>query len=132
MFARQAFKFAQPARQVRPPSNPLMFNPAKHQQSFRQYATEAPKRRSLTPLYAGIVLTGAGVGLYRYNSGIATAESPKQRESVFVGGDQGWVDLKLASVEEVSHNTKRLRFEFPDKEKVSGLAVACMLLNCPD
>lgn len=95
-------------------------------QSFRQFATEAPKRRSLAPVYTGIALTGAGIGLYRYNSGIATAEAPK-RESVFVGGDQGWVDLKLASVEQLSHNTKRFRFEFPDKEKVSGLTVACKL-----
>lgn len=72
------------------------------------------------------MLTGAGVGFYRYNSGIATAEAPK-RESVFVGGDQGWVDLKLADVETLSHNTKRFRFALPDQDKVSGLQVACKL-----
>lgn len=97
-------------------------------QSFRQYATEAPKRKSLTPLYAGIVLTGAGVGLYRYNSDTATAEAPK-RESVFLGGDQGWVDLRLADVETLSHNAKRFRFAFPDPEKVSGLHVACTTIR---
>ena len=95
-------------------------------QSLRQYATEASPRRSLAPLYAGIVLTGAGVGLYRYNSGSATAEAPK-RESVFVGGDQGWIDLKLADVETLSHNTKRFRFALPDPEKISGVQIACKL-----
>jgi cytochrome-b5 reductase len=44
---------------------------------------------------------------------------------VFKGGDQGWVDLKLAHIEDLSHNVKRFRFEFPDKEQVSGLKIAC-------
>lgn len=96
-------------------------------QSFRKYSTEAPRQRAnLTPIYLGITALGLGVGLYRYNSGSASAEAPKQRQSVFVGGDQGWVDLKLSEAETLSHNVKRLRFEFPDKEKVSGLHIACM------
>ena len=70
-------------------------------------------------------LAGLGVGLYRYQSGAATAEAPAERPKVFTGGDQGWVNLKLSDIEILSHNTKRLRFEFPDKEAVSGLHIAC-------
>ncbi|KAL8680511.1 MAG: hypothetical protein Q9186_003310 [Xanthomendoza sp. 1 TL-2023] len=47
----------------------------------------------------------------------------------FKGGDQGWLDLKLESVEELSHNTKKLRFALPDKDDVSGLEVASALLT---
>lgn len=63
-----------------------------------------------------------GIGLWRY---YGSAAELKERPKVFVGGDQGWVDLKLASVENLSSNTKRFRFEFEDKEAVSGLHVAC-------
>ena len=90
---------------------------------MRKYSTEAPKGKSLTPIYATVGIAGAGIGFYRYSTGAATAEAPRQK--VFVGGDQGFVDLKLASVEQLSHNTKRLRFEFDDKEAVSGLHIAC-------
>ena len=44
----------------------------------------------------------------------------------FTGGEQGFVSLKLANVEDVSHNTKRFRFELPEKDQVSGLHIACM------
>jgi cytochrome-b5 reductase len=43
----------------------------------------------------------------------------------FTGGDQGFLDLKLSNVETVNHNTKRFRFELPDKDQVSGLNIAC-------
>jgi cytochrome-b5 reductase len=46
-------------------------------------------------------------------------------EKFFTGGEQGWVDLKLGAIEELSSNTKRFRFEFPDKDMISGLNVAC-------
>ncbi|EYE94500.1 cytochrome b5 reductase family protein [Aspergillus ruber CBS 135680] len=109
MFARQAFRCSQPFKQ-----------------GLRKYSTEAPKGKSLTPVYVTVGLAGAGIGFYRYSTGAATAEAPRQK--VFVGGDQGWVDLKLAEVETLSHNTKRFRFEFEDKEAVSGLQVASALL----
>ncbi|KAI4240209.1 MAG: hypothetical protein L6R40_005238 [Gallowayella cf. fulva] len=47
----------------------------------------------------------------------------------FKGGDQGWVDLKLENVEELSHNAKKFRFALPDKNDVSGLEVASALLT---
>lgn len=43
----------------------------------------------------------------------------------FQGGDQGFLDLKLAEVIPYNHNTKKLRFELPEKDQVSGLTVAC-------
>ncbi|OJJ47786.1 hypothetical protein ASPZODRAFT_94625 [Penicilliopsis zonata CBS 506.65] len=112
MLARQTFRCARPLSQ-----------------SFRPYSTEAPKRKSLAPLYLTVGLAGLGVGLYRYSSDSATAQAPKQRESTFTGGDQGWVDLKLSEIEVLNHNTKRLRFELPDKEAVSGMHVASALLT---
>jgi cytochrome-b5 reductase len=76
----------------------------------------------LTPIYVGVGLAGLGAGLYRYYGG--SAVEPKDRPKVFNGED--WVDLKVASIENLSHNTKRLRFEFDDKEAVSGLPVTCL------
>ena len=56
--------------------------------------------------------------------------STKQQEAkppakAFVGGDQGFLDLKLESVENVSHNTKKFRFLLPEADQVSGLKIAC-------
>ncbi|KAL8856223.1 MAG: hypothetical protein Q9178_007140 [Gyalolechia marmorata] len=56
-----------------------------------------------------------------------TSDKPAQK--AFKGGDQGWLDLKLESVEQINHNTKKLRFALPDKEDVSGLEVASALLT---
>ncbi|KAL4806883.1 putative NADH-cytochrome b5 reductase [Aspergillus unguis] len=114
MFSRYAFRCAQPLRQ-----------------SFRQYSSEAPapKSKSLTAVYLAVGVAGIGTGLYRYNSGSAVAEAPKDRAKVFTGGDQGWVGLKVSNIETLSHNTKRVRFEFEDKEAVSGLHVASALLT---
>ncbi|GKZ19061.1 NADH-cytochrome b5 reductase [Aspergillus brasiliensis] len=113
MFARQAFRCAQPLKQ-----------------GFRKYSTEAPKgKSSLAPIYAAVGITGVGVGLYRYNSATAEAPAAVDRPKVFKGGDQGWFDLKLSEIEVLNHNTKRLRFEFEDKEALSGIQVASALLT---
>jgi cytochrome-b5 reductase len=80
----------------------------------------------LKPILFAIGAIGIGVGVYRYTQQKpGSAEPAKERAKVFLGGDQGWVNLKLADVEDLSPNTKRLRFEFPDKEAVSGMKVAC-------
>ena len=47
----------------------------------------------------------------------------------FLGGDQGFIDLKLESVEQVNHNVKQFRFALPTDEHVSGLSVASALLT---
>lgn len=122
MFARQTFRCAQPLKQ-----------------SFRKYSAEAPKatesapkpppsppkKSNLTPIYLTVGLAGLGAGLYRYSSS-ASAE-PKNRLKAFNGED--WIDLKVAGIETLSHNTKKLRFEFEDKEAVGGLPVASALLT---
>lgn len=51
------------------------------------------------------------------------------RTPAFTGGDQGWVGLKLESVENVNHNTKKFRFALPEEDQVSGLHVASALLT---
>lgn len=74
----------------------------------------------MTPIYVGVGLAGVAAGLYRYNSGPAEV---KNRPKVFT--NDGWVDLKVSEIENLSHNTKRVRFEFEDKEAIGGLPVAC-------
>ena len=48
--------------------------------------------------------------------------------ATFKGGDQGFVDLRLTEVENVSHNTKKFRFALPEEGDVSGLKIACRRL----
>lgn len=56
----------------------------------------------------------------------AVGGEPKK---AFTGGDQGFLSLKLSDVEIVNHNTKRLRFELPEADQVSGMKVASALLT---
>ena len=44
-------------------------------------------------------------------------------------GDQGFIDLKLESVEEINHNTKKFRFALPNSDNVLGLSIALALLT---
>ncbi|EER29264.1 Oxidoreductase NAD-binding domain containing protein [Coccidioides posadasii C735 delta SOWgp] len=115
MFARLMFRTCRPAGQA-----------------IRKYASEAsPKPSSNAPLYGGLALAAGGAYYYwqRQQSPQALEAALKERSKVFVGGDQGWVDLKLAGIETLSHNVKRFRFEFPDPESVSGLHIASALLT---
>ncbi|KAJ4179889.1 NADH-cytochrome b5 reductase [Fusarium falciforme] len=120
MFAR-TFRAAQPLKR-----------------SVRRYATEAGGAGgSNAILFAGgaAVLGGAA---YWYFSGAsspaAAAADVKQAvgaepKKAFTGGDQGFLSLKLAEVEIVNHNTKRLRFELPEPDQVSGLSIASAILT---
>lgn len=56
----------------------------------------------------------------------AAVAEPKK---AFLGGEQGWLSLKVSEVENINHNTKRLRFELPEKDQVSGLPVASAILT---
>ncbi len=53
----------------------------------------------------------------------------KPEKKAFTGGDQGFISLKLESVENINHNTKKFRFALPEDDQVSGLAVASALLT---
>ena len=50
-------------------------------------------------------------------------------QKAFSGGNQGFVPLRLDSVEEINHNTKKFRFALPDSDAVSGLSIASALLT---
>ncbi len=50
-------------------------------------------------------------------------------KSAFTGGEQGFISLKLESVENINHNTKKFRFALPEEDQVSGLKVASALLT---
>ncbi|PBP21667.1 NADH-cytochrome b5 reductase [Diplocarpon rosae] len=135
MFARQAFRAAQPLRT-----------------HTRRYATEPTSGGSNTLLYAGVVTLLAGGGYYVYSQGDnaqKVKDAAKEAEAkakgavdaakakvgaatakpAFTGGDQGFISLKLDSVETVSHNTKKFRFALPESDQVSGLHVASALLT---
>lgn len=112
-------------------------------QSIRHYATETTSSGgSNTVLYSGIAAAvGLGGGYYFYTQqtkpNAAEGGSPASKEeekaipastpksAAFTGGDQGFISLKLESVEELNHNTKKFRFALPDKDSVSGLQIAC-------
>lgn len=69
----------------------------------------------------------AGVGAYygTRSSFLPTgyAESP---ESPKVFGGFGFTTLRLQEVKVMNHNTKRLVFEFPDRNATSGISLTCM------
>ncbi|CAM1504115.1 Fc.00g017060.m01.CDS01 [Cosmosporella sp. VM-42] len=122
MFARSAFRAAQ--------------QPLKH---ARRYATESgPQGGSNTLLYlAGAAVVGGGAG-YWYLSGTPAAKKVEadikqavgaEAKKAFIGGEQGFLSLKLAEVEHVNHNTKRFRFELPESDQVSGLTIASAILT---
>jgi len=135
MFARQAFRAAQPLKT-----------------QHRRYATEKPSGGSNTLLYVGAVALLSGGGYYYYNQGDNAAKiksATKNAEAkvkdvagqgkakaegavakaAFTGGDQGFISLKLESVEMINHNTKKFRFALPENDQVSGLHVASAILT---
>ncbi|KAL9084422.1 MAG: hypothetical protein Q9165_008060 [Trypethelium subeluteriae] len=75
---------------------------------------------------AALGVTGAFI-LYqrRTTQGPAVGKPGK----VFNGMGSSWVELKLAESEDVNHNVKRLRFEFPNREDTSGLSVNSAILT---
>ena len=115
----------------------------------RTYASDSqPRSSSATPWIVAAAAVATGVGGYWYFGGNAadrvtaplkeerkdgltsggTAKStpaPKDAPKTFTGGDQDFVDLKLARVEPYNHNTKKFVFDLPEKDHVSGLNVAC-------
>lgn len=58
--------------------------------------------------------------------GQARAEAPDDPPKMFSSG-LNMVSLRLKASEDVNHNTKRLRFEFPNPDAVSGLPLTCRL-----
>jgi cytochrome-b5 reductase len=116
-------------------------------QQCRRYATEQSSGGSNTLLYAGVATLLAGGGYYYYSQGdnaskvknAAKEAEDKAKDSLgqaklagkpaFVGGDQGFISLKLDSIENINHNTKKFRFALPEGDQVSGLQIASALLT---
>jgi cytochrome-b5 reductase len=148
MFARQAFRAAQPIRTVRYLLHlqPSVRSKSNNSQQYRRYATEASAGGSNSLLYGAVAAAVAGGGYYYYTQYPGQAKSAAKdaeakakglvgqaegsiAKAAFTGGGQGFVSLKLASVENVNHNTKKFRFELPEEDQVSGLHVASALLT---
>ncbi|KAL9129966.1 MAG: hypothetical protein Q9217_001724 [Psora testacea] len=135
MFARTAYRALQPLKQP-----------------IRRYATGPSTSSSNTALYAlGAAALGGG-GYYYYarsnpkpesisppstleqhtvpSNPPPSASAPQQAaNNTFSGGDQGFISLKLESVENLNHNTKLFRFSLPNSDDVSGLQIASALLT---
>ncbi|KAL3958897.1 hypothetical protein ACCO45_007059 [Purpureocillium lilacinum] len=121
MFARSAFRAAQPLKT-----------------HARRYATESgakPGSNTFLYLAGGAALAGAGYYYFAGTPAVQPAEAKVKQATgaapkpAFTGGDQGFVSLKLADVENVNHNTKRFRFELPEGDMVSGLHIASAILT---
>jgi hypothetical protein len=77
------------------------------------------KQAALPNLVLGLVAAG---GLYSAYSYFQSSTSSQPRK-VFGGGLTG--SLTLQHTEDVNHNTKRLRFAFPNAQDETGLSVVC-------
>ncbi|OTA68673.1 ferredoxin reductase-like protein [Hypoxylon sp. EC38] len=76
----------------------------------------------------GVAVAGAGVGLYYvYMRNVVHADSGAPRQ--IFGSGPAFVSLELESTQSVNHNTKRLRFKFPEPDAVSGLTLTSALLT---
>ena len=59
----------------------------------------------------------------------ANTAGKAELKKTFTGGDQGFISLKLESIENINHNTKKFRFVLPDEDAVSGIQIASALLT---
>ena len=127
-----------------------------HPQNVRRYATPpgpaaaGSLNNAIYGLIGGAVLLGGGFYYYRITEPkpppkpearappsteeqktipSSPAPSASAPHKAFSGGDQGFIDLKLESVEEINHNTKKFRFALPNSDDVSGLSIASALLT---
>jgi cytochrome-b5 reductase len=115
-------------------------------QQARRYATETAQSSaskaapppppppsgggSNTLLLLGGAAAVGGAGYYYYGGGSgASSKASTPPKPAFTGGDQGFLSLKLAEVEQVNDNTKRFRFELPESDNVSGLHIASAILT---
>ena len=95
--------------------------------------------RASAPLFGTVVVGGPLYALSQHsnysdasqkNPSISTESTkpsnsnPVDAPKIFTGGIS-FQTLKLQSAEQVNHNTKRLRFELPDPNAVSGLRPIC-------
>ncbi|CAI4219331.1 unnamed protein product [Parascedosporium putredinis] len=98
--------------------------------------TVAPKSGTNAAVYIAAA-AGLGGAAYYFLSGSPSGKSVEPSTvaaaapgaPTFTGGSQGFIPLKVLSVEDISPNTKKLRFQLPEDNSVSGLTVASALLT---
>ncbi|OQE07315.1 hypothetical protein PENVUL_c014G08976 [Penicillium vulpinum] len=74
-------------------------------------------------------VTLLGVGAYYAGSRLTPTANAKSNEPPKVFSGFGFTTLRLQSTKDVNHNTKRLVFEFPDQNAISGLSLTSALLT---
>ena len=74
-------------------------------------------------------MAAVGIGAAGYYYYTSTTGSPIVGDKAFKGGDQGFISLKLESVEKYNHNTKKLRFALPNENDVSGLPITSAVIT---
>lgn len=60
---------------------------------------------------------------------VAMKPSKEQGSQRTFGRGPAFISLRLESVETLSHDTKRLRFQLPDNDAVSGLGLTCKIFH---
>ncbi|KAB8437370.1 hypothetical protein FH972_025049 [Carpinus fangiana] len=115
MFARSAFRSAAPIKK-----------------GIRSYASQGSSGGGIGGVgYAAVAVGAAGAGYYYYTSTQGSPAVPAKinSETAFKGGDQGFISLKLDSIEKINHNTIRMRFDLPEPDMKSGIPVASALVT---
>lgn len=80
-----------------------------------------------TTRLVAVAVVGLGVAYvgYSYAKGQSPVKVPIYAGKKAAFPAQGFTKLKLESAEQVNHNVRRLRFELPDRDLVSGLSTVC-------
>lgn len=73
---------------------------------------------------SAFIVAGAAGAYWSTQRFIAEAHAESTEPPKIFGGF-GFTTLRLQRSEAVNHNTKRLVFEFPDKDAQSGLPLTC-------
>ena len=99
--------------------------------------------RSSAPFLGTAVIAGGLYAASLQNTGPSESHPDTVKDRAVQGSSQNsnnpkktftsgfsFQDLKLESSEIINHNTKRLRFQLPDKDAVSGLHPSCTFRRC--
>lgn len=89
---------------------------------FQSQLARLSSSRVIFPMAAAVVAS-AGYAYHASCTNFVANETGK----AFTGGND-WIDLKVAKTEALSHDTQHITFDLPNKEDVSGLITASLLL----
>lgn len=77
------------------------------------------------PQRAALAVALSGVGLWAVTSYFTRNAYAEENEPASIFPSKLGTSLRLESSESVNHNTKRLRFEFPNPNARTGLTLTC-------